>query len=285
MRNTIVGPGTDTAGGASGLKKCAARKSERNVSFLTRGASALALCLGATCGHAADGDSLNVTLGVKEWVTDWTTWRVNDAFFGTGRIQINESLNSASRLTSTPQIGLRYGNFIASASYLYPQSYSLSGSLDSLSATRREVDANLGYYILPGVALTAGYKEIHQDYGGGVFKWKGPTVGVTGAAPLGNSNWAIYGLYGYGVMRLTVPEASKDAFNDTTFDANYSLAEAGLAYVVPLSHVLSAVRFTVSYRAQILNTRGYKLRYLNGYTSPNERDFTQGPAFGISGTF
>lgn len=240
---------------------------------------------------AGAADDLTVSVAVKEWVTDWTTWRVNDVFFGPGRVQLNEALNSDSRLTSSPQLSLRYGNFVAAASYLYPQNYTLSGSLDSLRATRREVDANVGYYVLPGVALTVGYKEIHQDYGGGVFRWRGPTVGISGAAPLGTTNWSVYGLYGYSLMRLRVPDASRDALGDNSFNANYSLAEAGIAYVVPLTGFVSALRITAGYRAQILNTRGYKLfgpgstDAVPQYTSPNERDFTQGPAFGVSGSF
>jgi hypothetical protein len=65
----------------------------------------------------------------------------------------------------------------------------------------------------------------------------------------------------------------------------YSLVEAGVAYVVGVNRFISALRFTVSYRAQILNTRGYQLIGANGYTAPNERDFTQGPTVGVSGSF
>jgi hypothetical protein len=241
----------------------------------------LTLCV-APC-MAADGDNVSVTVGVKEWATDWTTWRINDVFFGTGRIQINEPLNSATRVTSTPQVSLRYGDFVASTSYLATQSYPLAGSIDSLSASRSEFDVNAGYTVLPGLALTVGYKQIRQNYGDTTFKWTGPTLGLAGSAPLGSTPFALYGLCGYGLMKLK--DGAGDALHNTVFDANYSLVEAGLAYVIGVNRFISAVRFTVSYRAQILNTRGYQLLGANGYTAPNERDFTQGPTVGVSGSF
>jgi hypothetical protein len=244
-----------------------------------------AVLAGSATPAQADPSNFNLTLSVKEWVTDWTTWRINNVFFGSGRIQVSEPLNSATRLVSAPQLGVRYGNFIASGSYLLPETYPLSGSLESLRAQRHEFDANLGYYVLPGLAFTVGYKEIQQDYGGGPFHWKGPTAGLAGSAPLGTTSWAVYGLAGYGLMKLTVPYATRDAFDQTSFDANYELVEAGLAYVISGGRFVSALRFTASYRAQILTTKGYKLIGANGYTSPNERDFTEGPAIGLSASF
>jgi hypothetical protein len=259
--------------------------SSRNSLSIANKSAALVLAFCFVTRQAAADDSVSITVGVKEWVTDWTTWRIDNVFYNTGRIQITEPLNSATRPTSTPQVSLRYGDFIASASYLVTESYPLSGAIDALSASRNEVDVNAGYTVLPGVVLTLGYKQIDQNYGNGPFKWSGPTAGLSGSAPLGTTNWAVYGLYGFGLPKLKVPEAGKDARNNTTFDANYSLVEAGLAYVVGVHRHISALRFTVSYRAQILNTRGYELIGADGYTAPNERDFTQGPTFGISGTF
>ena len=55
--------------------------------------------------------------------------------------------------------------------------------------------------------------------------------------------------------------------------------------MVGVNRFISALRFTISYRAQILNTRGYELIGVDGFTAPNERDFTQGPTFGVSGSF
>ena len=118
---------------AAALYKQYSRMTDVNnsgFSSLTTTSLAVLLAFCAAVCQGAESDSVNVTIGIKEWVTDWTTWRINNVFFDTGRIQITEPLNSATRVTSTPQISMRYGNFIASASYLVTETYPLSGAID-----------------------------------------------------------------------------------------------------------------------------------------------------------
>jgi hypothetical protein len=144
------------------------------------------------------------------------------------------------------------------------------------------LDVNGGYFVLPGLALTLGYKEIQQDYGAGALKWTGPTAGVAASAPLG-SNWAMYGTYGFGFLKLKTPADAADIDGNTSFNATYSVGEVGLAYAFSVGTILKSMRVTVGYRAQILSTRGYTLA--NRQSTPLEHDHTQGPTVGVSGSF
>jgi hypothetical protein len=238
---------------------------------------------------AAGDDELIVTVGARAWINDWDSWYKTNVFYKTGGIQISEPIDSSTRAVYIPSLSLKYGNFLLSGSYLVRQTYTLSGSLDSITASRSEFDVNLGYYVVPGLALTAGYKQILQDYGGGAFKWRGPTVAILPAALL-NANWGVYGVASYGLFKLRVPQADSDATFATSFNASYALAEAGVSYVVGVNQLIKALRLTLGYRAQILATKDYRLHSISTTGSsftpaPYEHDVTYGPTLGISGSF
>jgi len=170
-----------------------------------------------------------------------------------------------------------------STSYLLPQTYPLSGALDTraLSGRRRELDLNGGYKVFRGLLLSVGFKEVYQDYGAGALRWRGPTFGVVASAPL-LANWTAYGNYGYGPFRLTTPAGSADSNGRTAFDASYNLGELGIAYDFNVSKVARSIRVTLGYRVQLISTRGYALQ---GRTdAPNEHDNTQGPAVSLLAT-
>jgi hypothetical protein len=244
----------------------------------------LGLMLLAHPALAADDDSLSVTVGVKAWASTWDTWRPQNVFFSTGPIQVGEQVDSNTRIAVTPSLSLKYGNFLLSASYLAPETYPLTGALDttSLSGRRKELDVNGGYFVLPGLAFTLGYKEIDQDYGAGELKWTGPTVGAAASAPLG-SNFAMYGTFAYGPLKLKTPAGAADFNGNTSFNATYTVGEVGLAYAFSVGQILKSMRFTVGYRAQLLSTRDYALANRN--PTPTEHDYTQGPTIGVSGSF
>ncbi len=242
----------------------------------------------------ADDSDLSLSVGLKGWESSWTTWRPATVFYSSGATTITQPLNSDTRFVLTPQASVRYGSLLLSASYLSPETYSLSGNIDSqlsppvnVSGRRSELDINGGYYVLPGLALTLGYKQIRQDYGAGELVWSGPTIGLAGAAPLGSGNWALYGTYGFGLFKLKLPVGSPDfAANQNSFSADYSVGELGLSYSVSLGHVLKFIRFTAGYRAQVLSTLDYALASSNGtVTKQTQHDYTQGPTVGIYGSF
>jgi hypothetical protein len=210
----------------------------------------------------ADVHDFSLSIGARGWVNDWTSWRIDNVFVNTGPVQVSEPLHSQTRFTVTPQVSLRYRNLLISTSYLATESYSLKGSLATVAATRSEFDANAGYYVLPGLTVVMGYKEVRQDYGTGLFKWTGPTAGVAGSVPIGATRWSLYALYGYGMLKLKVPADSADINGRQSFDANYSVIEGGAAYNFGFEGFLRTLRLTIGYRAQVLTTKGYQLEGL-----------------------
>jgi len=245
------------------------------------------LLSGMACGSARAAD-LSFTVGVTGWVNTWNSWFINHAYAagpaGAGAIQISDTVNSSTRVTATPQFGVSYGDAFLSGSYLAKQTYALSGPLESLGASRSELDIKLGYYVFSGVAISLGYKELQQDYGAGTYRWTGPIIALLGSVPLGATDFALYGAYGYGVFRLRLPRGQADFVGDSTFDASYSVAEVGVAYAVPGVPALKALRLTLGYRFQLLTTKDYMLESLMGATPTDEHDITQGLTLGLSVT-
>jgi hypothetical protein len=187
---------------------------------------------------------------------------------------------------------VRYGSWLATASYFANTTYSLggdvsptTGSLGALSAQWKEIDGNLGYYILPSLAVTLGYKQIDQDFTNPnlPYRWVGPTVGVAASAPLRGA-LGLYGTFAYGRLRLEAPVP--DAAGETHFNADYLLGEFGLSYGVPTP--LSSLSFSVTlgYRAQIVSTRRFDVSTgFDGYQPVDVHDITQGPALSVLGRF
>lgn len=240
-------------------------------------------------GHAED---LQLTAGLKMWATSWTTWGLAETQYNGADFQTVSPLNSDTAPSFIPQLSARYGPWLVSTSYMTSTHFNLTsaqpaGPLRSLGESRREVDANVGYYFVPGLAVTLGYKQLDQSVGG-TLNWSGPVVGLTGTLPVGSYGLAAYGTFGYGVLRLTTPQSLADAFGHTGFNANYMLAELGLAYSFYGHYTV-----TVGYRSQTVRTTGYSLAtvsLINGtaaqpYASTELKDITQGPAVGIFASF
>jgi len=206
--------------------------------------------------------SLQLAVGAKVWANEWSSWEP----VGTGHntIRVVESIASNTHIAVIPQASVRYGDWLATASYFVSTSYSLGGSIEpstgtlsALAARRKEVDGNIGYYILPGLAATVGYKQIEQDFGVNPYKWTGPTVGLAGGAPLKGA-LALYGSFAYG--RLKLKASLPDDAGGTRFNADYILGELGLSYGIntPLPRLSFSV--TLGYRAQLVSTRKFQLR-------------------------
>lgn len=259
-------------------------------------ATGLALLLAAflTQPALADGDqpSAQFTLGAKVWDTQWTSWDTvpTRSLVTGGPVSVIEPVSTNNHFAVIPQASVRYGNFLGSASYLVDTTYTLSGAIDPesgeslpVAAKRKEFDANVGYYVLPSVAVTVGYKQINQTFGPSssspeLFKWSGPTIGLSGAATL-RSYFGLYGAVGVGFLKLRVDQQLEDAAGNTSFNAIYTLGEAGFAYSVPTSSKLSFT-VTLGYRVQIVTTEKYALNngFSNGRTIVDVHDTTQGPA-------
>ena len=228
-----------------------------------------------------------LTAGVKLWETTWESWIVVPTVFNRASRDVVETINSSTELAAIPQASVRYGNWLVSASGLISTGYTLKPSWGgSLAASRNEIDGNVGYYLLPGLALTAGYKQIEQKFGG-TYKWHGPTLGLSGTGPLG-SGFSVYGSVGVGYMDADLPFA--DGGGRDSLKANYYLGEAGIAYSIgSIGKLARSLNVTLGYRSQTLTTKGYGLADTN--TSPpvinrqDVHDTTQGATFSVIAVF
>lgn len=248
---------------------------------------------------ADDQPGAQFTFGAKVWDTQWTSWDTvpSRSLVTGGPVSVIEPISDNNHFAVIPQASVRYRDFLVSASYLVNTTYNLSGAVDPesgqslpVSAERKEFDANFGYYVLPSVAVTVGYKQINQTFGPSssapeLFKWSGPTIGLSGAATL-RSYFGLYGAVGVGFLKLRVDQQLADASGNTSFNAIYTLGEAGFAYTVPTSTKLSFT-VTLGYRVQIVTTEKYSLNdgFSNGRTTVNVHDTTQGPALTLVGRY
>jgi hypothetical protein len=227
-----------------------------------------------------------VNLGVKAWANTWTSWEIVRVQSGGGSLQALSPLASDPEIAYTALASVRYRDLFVAASAMSQTQYTLANSLGSIDGTRSETDANIGYELLSGLSLSAGYKRLTQDVGG-QYVWSGPTLALSVSAPL-QSGLSVYGTVGAGWMKVTLP--SPDAAGVTSLNANYTLSEFGLAYTVGREHFGGVANLTVTlgYRAQTMVTQNYALAAQPGgtvYATDDPRDFTQGVTFSLIGTF
>jgi hypothetical protein len=212
---------------------------------------------------------VRATVGVRMWRTTWQSW------FGDG----TQYLQSGGENTVIPVVGLRYKDFLLSGSYLLEKKFQFGQGSSTTDANRKEYDVNVGYFLLPGLAATLGYKEI-QYVGAGDYEWraKGFTLGLSGSAPLAPSTSL------YGNVALGRPELNDDfAFNKQR--GKYLLTEFGLAF--PLGHWNSSMNGFVV-------TAGYRYQRVGAYSNSSFAtlthtselyETTQGPVIGASYSF
>jgi hypothetical protein len=204
-------------------------------------------------------EDLTVVLGAKMWSHHWTSWSVSNAAYNLASRQLIVPQESSDSVALIPQLTVLYKDVTASMSAMASTKYKMkeqwaSGSTDS---TRSEFDLNAGYVLTP---------------------WAGPTVGLSGSAPLGHG-LSVYGALGLGALNAKLPNA--DAAGQTSLKAGYVLSEAGLAYALQDWHppLARSLVFTAGYRSQTMTTRNYTLLDTNlpNKTSKQDvRDATQG---------
>jgi hypothetical protein len=228
------------------------------------------------------GEGFSVTVGTKVWVNEWSSW-YTPTIGGQAEVV---PIDSSTKVSLIPVVSLRFRDFYASFSTLLNTSYTLSGqALNSIDASRKEFDANLGYYVLPGLGVSLGFKSLSQGFGGADYRWTGPTIGATLTAPI-QGGFAGYGAVGIGFFKMSLPAADVNSSVNGDLNANYAIGEIGLAYGaagIPTIAVTSTA-FTLGYRLQAVRTKDYKVRAATGTSvngSTDLSDVTQGPALGF----
>jgi hypothetical protein len=237
------------------------------------------------------GDDLNVSIGFRTWFNNWKS--PGKVFRQPGNIPLKLDTDGEGWI---PTLGIRYKDFFISASGLFGSNYDHSDIPTfpdlEMRMQRKEVDVNLGYYILPWLAVSAGYKGVFLDYTclplARCFKddydFNGPTAGLSVNIPIPEwkkfSGFSVYGNAGGGYMWA---HESATAGGGVTNHAYYSNFEAGIAYKPPVPFAL-----TFGYRYQRIETQ-----FKSSFTRPNpagrlpssEIDETKGPVLGISFVF
>lgn len=172
-----------------------------------------------------------------------------------GRVVPAEGLRTDSELSYIPVISARYRDFFVSASHLAKTNYSFTlPEGPRLNFDRSETDVNFGYYVLPGLALSLGYKEISVYPRSGLgndYRYKGPTVGLLGYGPLGHG-FGIYGNLAYGKLNLSPTDGIEAGKRNT-----YVASEVGFAYSWDFresSRLLKSVNVTFGFRNQTVET-------------------------------
>lgn len=227
--------------------------------------AALAAC--ALCGPGqarAQEAGLSISVGVRAWYTDWSTFSyfVDDAGNNLALMQVS----AGHELALMPLVSVRYGDFFASFSAMPSTEFDFPFSTDR----RKEFDVNVGYSVLPGLALTLGYKKVSQRGSAGEYRPAGPVIGVNLNAPM-SGPWSLYGAVGLGWLKTP-------GGDDIQFDADYRLAELGLAYTLEGGAWLKHWTFTAGYRAQIMTSK-------DAFNTQDGRDTTQGFTLGAIASF
>lgn len=247
--------------------------------------------------HADDDNSVQVgkdtylSTGMKFWVN---TWQTNLTGNGVNWTQLTEGPH----LGYVPNVGLKYKQMLMSASYMGAGNYTFptetffttgAGSkLDTLNITgnRQEFDYNIGYYVIPQLALTVGYKGINEKFtvnsqlaGAAAVTTtnsvylNGFTLGVVGSAPIGH-NLSVYGSGVGGWMAVTYTPS--ELYLDT---AQYEASELGIAW-----RPGAGFSTTLGYKFQLIQTSINPSNSTN-YQNLPRNEVTRGFMLGASYVF
>jgi hypothetical protein len=238
------------------------------------------------------GDDLHFTVGYRAWFNSWTTPGkvVLGSQFGAVRLE-----TTSDAIGSIPTVGVRYKDFFASASGFFANDYTadlirVSNVNFDQHSKRREADVNVGYYIHPWIALSAGYKHIGMDITiQGVpsnifeasYSYNGPTLGAAVSIPLPEGGLLPSGLtvYGNGAGGYLWTHGNRqNGANTVSNHSFYSVLEGGLAY----KFASLPVALTGGYKFQALNMH-YKSQESSALAGRNSgTDVMRGPIIGVS---
>jgi hypothetical protein len=247
------------------------------------------------------GDA-QVFAGVRIWANTFdvavpTRVITVDPNTSTQSIRDVETRLSTSKITPMPFVGLRYGKFVASASYFARTSYDSKGLLNG-DLHREELDLNAGYYVLPQLAVSVGYKmgkldKLSAAVSGG-SRIDAILVGASGSLPLeASSRLSLYGNFAYGLGRskfgFTLPSG------ENKLNVSYTIGEVGLAYRLfsAPSSALKSLSLSLGYRTQFVTFKDAPFGTYSGIASAtpssierkDSRSTTDGFVLGLVGVF
>jgi hypothetical protein len=224
------------------------------------------------------------TVGIKAWDTSWQSYLPSSVagFSSNGQPIIGEVVNSvegSKKVEAFPTFTVRYDRYFVSAGYArFSSDFRVSQSPATLPdfrnliasrqdhIKRRETDINAGYFVLPGLAFTLGYKNGREerDTRIGLSPSSSPLldaklnvwlVGALAAFEIQNGLSA-YGQFGYGVGK-TKADLSEGfgafAGERVRSHVKYLVNEVGLAYTLPFEvSWLRRTSVALGYRSQTI---------------------------------
>lgn len=245
----------------------------------TLNASRMALAvLSATCVHAAqaqgaappEGSDLQLFVTERLWGARWDH-RLLDAVVtapptATSPPEVTVSLRqrTASKIVPIHSVGMRYRNWMASAS-AFSTDFDFDGFTSTGGSKRSEFDATVGYTVMPGVTASLIYKR--GKVGSAVTaraaellnlkgrqKGEALLLGLSAVAPL-SSNLSLYGSGAYGEGKYQVAE---EVLGNPKVTVRYAIADFGVAYRIESpggTRAIDAVTLQLGYRTQVLSFR------------------------------
>lgn len=287
---------------------------DRNRLFASVGLSISCFLPAVSFAQEDSNPRLEFTVGLKAWNTTWQSY-LPAIVVGTtpgGAPAVGEVINSTegnTQVAALPTMTLRYSRFFLSAGYAR---YSANFDLNSapVAATnspniitsrhdhigRRELDINAGYFVLPGFALTVGYKgarenrESSSQAAPGIAlnllnaKFDGLLLGALGSYEI-VPGFSGYGQFGYGIGRgkFKYGEATPAPGTQVKNNPRYILTEIGVAYQLPIkSQWVQRTSVALGYRSQTVKQ---KAPSIVGGEEREFRDVKDGIVLSLNATF
>jgi hypothetical protein len=240
-------------------------------------------------GQAQESPSTpQVSLGLKLWNASWLSYLPASylAAGPNGQIVPADVINSVEggrRTSALPQLAVRYGKLFASASYgRFTSDFAVLNSPVATPAgtmvtsrtdhfVRRESDLTLGYWVLPEVAVTVGYKYATETRDVRTpssapsqplleNRARGALAGVVGNFPVQGA-LAAYVQAGYGPARIRT-RAADNSIEPINAHGSYLIGEVGLSYPLLVNRYgVRAVAAAIGYRTQTVKTESYGTIY------------------------
>jgi hypothetical protein len=229
-----------------------------------------------------------VSLGLKLWNASWLSYLPASylAAGPNGQIVAADVINSVEggrRTSALPQLAVRYGKLFASASYgRFTSDFAVLNSPVATPAgtqvtsrtdhfVRRESDLTLGYFVLPEVAVTAGYKYAieSRDVRSPASapsqpllenRARGALLGLVGNFQVTGALSA-YVQAGYGPARIRTRTVDNGGYQ---IDAHgsYLISEIGLSYPLVINQYgMRAAAAAIGYRSQTVKTESTGVIY------------------------
>ncbi len=216
-------------------------------------------------GSALAQEGFGVTIGVKAWVHNWSTW------FNSATPNTVLQTESGGQTTVIPSISLRYNKFFISGDWFPETSYKFPVGGGIQNVKRDEFSIIAGYYIFPELAVAGGFKRVHQNFINTAPPFNmnidAPVIGLQGGAGIGGTDAFIYGNGFVGPISVSNAVTGVGA---TSQSGLYYSTELGLGYRISRN-----VSVTGGYKYQTI-------RWDNIAGSIPGNDMMSGFIFGLS---